>query len=401
MHDSLRRHLEPAPSKRILALDGGGVRGMVTLGLLEEIERILAGRTQDPGRFALADYFDLIAGTSTGAIIAAGLALGWKVATIREHYLRLCPDVFAMPQAFGLTRAMFDGRKLEQHLGRLIGGLTLESEALRTGFMIAAKRIDTGSPWVLTNNPASRFWRPKEGTHRPNAEYEIAMLIRASTAAPYYFDPVEIVINEGGRHPREVGLFVDGAMGGHNNPALMAFLVATLPAYGFGWATGPDRLLIVSVGTGSWRMRHAVGRFQRKLNVDKARHVLLGMIQDSSLNVVTALQAISEPRKPWPINSEVEDNGGRMVHAEPLIAFQRYDAVIDEATVGRVLGIDLRRKRRVSGLVETLRQLDNGNPQNLERLLALGRDAALPGAAGGAGVEAADFPAAFDASFAS
>ena len=61
--------------KRILALDGGGLRGILTLGLLQKIEDTLRERhaSQD---FRLCHYFDLIAGTSTGAIIAATLALG-------------------------------------------------------------------------------------------------------------------------------------------------------------------------------------------------------------------------------------------------------------------------------------------------------------------------------------
>ena len=66
----------PGP-KRILALDGGGVRGMITLAILERLEALLAeatGRTD--GSFRLAHYFDLIGGTSTGSIIATGLAMG-------------------------------------------------------------------------------------------------------------------------------------------------------------------------------------------------------------------------------------------------------------------------------------------------------------------------------------
>ena len=57
--------------KRILSLDGGGIRGALTLGYLQKIETILASRTKDPEKFRLYQYFDLIGGTSTGSIIAA------------------------------------------------------------------------------------------------------------------------------------------------------------------------------------------------------------------------------------------------------------------------------------------------------------------------------------------
>ena len=68
----------PGP-KRILALDGGGIRGALSLGFLERIERLLRERHANPD-LRLRDYFDLIGGTSTGSIIAVGLAIGMDVA---------------------------------------------------------------------------------------------------------------------------------------------------------------------------------------------------------------------------------------------------------------------------------------------------------------------------------
>ena len=66
------QHLDPdhAP-KRILALDGGGIRGVLTLEYLDAVETLLRNRTKND-QFLLCDYFDLIGGTSTGSIIAAG-----------------------------------------------------------------------------------------------------------------------------------------------------------------------------------------------------------------------------------------------------------------------------------------------------------------------------------------
>ena len=67
--------------KRILALDGGGVRGILTLGFLEKIETLLRKRYDKPD-LVLSDYYDLMGGTSTGAIMATGLALGMEVKQI-------------------------------------------------------------------------------------------------------------------------------------------------------------------------------------------------------------------------------------------------------------------------------------------------------------------------------
>jgi patatin-like phospholipase/acyl hydrolase len=64
-----KRITAPGP-KKILALDGGGIRGMLTVEVLAEIEELLRKALKRDANFVLADYFDYIAGTSTGAIIA-------------------------------------------------------------------------------------------------------------------------------------------------------------------------------------------------------------------------------------------------------------------------------------------------------------------------------------------
>ena len=73
---AVEQHLFSPGPKRILALDGGGVRGILTLAILERMEALLRERSSTPNSFRLCDYFDLIGGTSTGSIIASGLALG-------------------------------------------------------------------------------------------------------------------------------------------------------------------------------------------------------------------------------------------------------------------------------------------------------------------------------------
>ena len=88
----LERLTSPGP-KRILALDGGGVRGALLLGFIESIEHLLRTRHQKPD-LRLCDYFDLIGGTSVGSIIATGLALGMEAAEIRELFLELSGKVF-------------------------------------------------------------------------------------------------------------------------------------------------------------------------------------------------------------------------------------------------------------------------------------------------------------------
>jgi hypothetical protein len=76
----------PGP-KKLLALDGGGIRGVITLEVLHRMESMLAEQLCAGDDFVLGDYFDYIAGTSTGAIIAAGLAHGLPVAHLLDLYL--------------------------------------------------------------------------------------------------------------------------------------------------------------------------------------------------------------------------------------------------------------------------------------------------------------------------
>lgn len=118
------RHLFAPGAKRILAIDGGGVRGVVALAFLERIERVLEGLSARPTR--LCDHFDLIGGTSTGAIIATGLALGNKVAQIRDFYFELAPRVFKRPWLrLPGWHAKFDAGALARELGEIIGSRQL------------------------------------------------------------------------------------------------------------------------------------------------------------------------------------------------------------------------------------------------------------------------------------
>ncbi len=81
----------PGP-KRILSLDGGGVRGSITVAFLERIEALLSAHGGRPVR--LGDHFHLVGGTSTGAIIAGSLALGFRGEQVRKLYTELAPLAF-------------------------------------------------------------------------------------------------------------------------------------------------------------------------------------------------------------------------------------------------------------------------------------------------------------------
>jgi patatin-like phospholipase/acyl hydrolase len=161
--------------KRILALDGGGLRGILSLALLQGIEETLRQRHGGDREFPLCHYFDLIAGTSTGAIIAATLALGWTVEEVRENYMQLGSAVFTKSLLRqGLLRAKYDEAKLIAELKKVYGAkTTLASPDLKTGLLVMTKRIDTGSPWPISNNPNGKYYNTRPKGVVDNGDYPL------------------------------------------------------------------------------------------------------------------------------------------------------------------------------------------------------------------------------------
>jgi patatin-like phospholipase/acyl hydrolase len=159
LQKSRDEHLQNDGSpKRILALDGGGLRGIVTLGFLEEIEQILRDRHGGGDGFRLSHYFDLIAGNSTGSIIAAALAQGWSTQQIVEKYMSLGKAVFEKSLLrHGLLRAKYDEGKLIDELQEVYGAdTTLGSDKLQTGLLVMTKRLDTGIRGASISTPGPR-----------------------------------------------------------------------------------------------------------------------------------------------------------------------------------------------------------------------------------------------------
>ena len=152
------RHLFSPGPKRILALDGGGIRGLISLGILSRIEETLAAESSDPHNFRLAHYFDLIAGTSTGSIIATALALGWSVRKVKALYEELGPTLFPPTRTMGILKFRRKASELDRVLRSSLGDMTLDSE--RFGFKEDVAKY--GWPVVSVR----RLPSPPPGVHR-------------------------------------------------------------------------------------------------------------------------------------------------------------------------------------------------------------------------------------------
>jgi predicted acylesterase/phospholipase RssA len=384
---SLDARLRPDGPKRILAIDGGGVRGALAVGILSQLEATLRRRLGRPD-LVLSDYFDLIGGTSTGAIIAAGLALGRDCANLENLYRRLGPRVFGFNLRAPLLQARFDPMRLQRVIEEELGFETLETAPWKTGFAAIAKRVDTASPWVLTNCPRAKYWfgDPEEIAAQPdpakrvvvaNKDYPLAKVVQASAAAPFFFDLVPVEVIRG-----QPGIFFDGAITPHNNPSLQLAMAAVAPAYGFGWTPGADKLLIVSVGTGQPRPRRPEWVGRRMLSIWKAMTALMSLAFDTSQLAISLLQWLGESPQPWTINSEVGSFSG-CPPGPPLWTFVRYDAPLEAAWLERALG-----KAPADALLKRYMRIDGA--ANIPALLDLGL------AVGAATIKEEHFPAAFD-----
>lgn len=351
--------------KRILALDGGGVRGILTLGYLERIEKLLQARHRGNKDFRLSHYFDLIAGTSTGAIVAAGLAKGMTVGEVRQLYEGLASSVFK--RSFfrrGVLRARYSAKRLKRILKKVLQNNTMGSLSLQTGLLVVAKRLDTGSIWPMSNNPRNRFFTAgPNDTFYSNEDYPLRSVVRASTAAPSFFAPEFIEISREGDRPH--GAFVDGGMSPHNNPALLALQLVTVKGFGAGWSLDPDKLLLVSVGTGSAQP----GTAKSWLAGQHAVKSLLSLMDDCAESVETILQWLSSSPTARHIDLAMKDLSPDLLAERPLLQYLRYNVQLDSGWLAENL-----EKRLNPQEVRNLQALDR--PENMPLLSELGVQAA-------------------------
>jgi len=241
---ALKQRINAPGPKKILALDGGGIRGIMTVEVLAGIEETLRRLLNRSNGFVLADYFDFFAGTSTGAIIAACLSLGMSTAQIRDFYVASGREMFDKAFLLKRFRYKYEDEKLAGKLKEVFGAdTTLGSDRLRTLLMMVMRNATTDSPWPVSNNPEAKYNRLDRADC--NLNIPLWQLVRASTAAPVYFPPEVVSV---GSHEF---IFVDGGITTYNNPAFQAFLMATVEPYNLRWPAGEEKLLVVSVGTGT------------------------------------------------------------------------------------------------------------------------------------------------------
>lgn len=214
--------------RRILTIDGGGVRGIIPAVLLAELESRTGKLTRD--------VFDFVGGTSTGAVLAAGIAAGIPAQRLVSLYAERSPHVFRRVPLLGtlrriVTGAMYDTKTLRalirEELGPEARDWSLNDAPI--DLLITAKRLSDGMPWYFVRDNLVNSCRA--------GEYAIADAATASAAAPTYFMPWTI----GG-----IGELIDGGIGVAGNPVYQA----CVEAFEYTDAYRPAETVVVSLGTG-------------------------------------------------------------------------------------------------------------------------------------------------------
>jgi hypothetical protein len=205
--------------RRVLAIDGGGIKGVFPASFLASTEDALNGN--------VADYFDLIVGTSTGGIIALGLGLGLSAKEILGFYETDGPSIFCGSRVLRFLRSLgvskYSSAPLKKALKEIFGDKKIGESRKR--LVVPSLNLDTGEVHV---------WKT---SHHPRLERdykESAVTVALSTAAAPTFFPT---------HRSAAGTpLVDGGMWANNPTA-----VAVVESIGvLGWS--PDCLRVLSLG---------------------------------------------------------------------------------------------------------------------------------------------------------
>ncbi len=213
---------------RILSLDGGGAKGFYSLGVLREIEGLV--------KCGLHERFDLIFGTSTGAIIASLLALGKSVQEIIDLYERYVPTIMMKKkkgEKSAALAALADAVYVDE------AGKPYMFDAVKTKVGVVTTKWVIERPMIFKGDIAQAHGRV--GTFVPGFGVSIGDAVQASCSAYPFFNRKTVVTATGDK--------VELVDGGYcaNNPTLYAIADAVAAL-----KIAPENLRVVSVGVGNY-----------------------------------------------------------------------------------------------------------------------------------------------------
>lgn len=297
---------------RVLAIDGGGIRGIIPALVLAELERTSGRRVHE--------LFDLVAGTSTGGILACALGTpgARPAADLVELYRREGPRIFhrdlwqQVVSGGGLLDEKHDARVLLEVLHGYLGDARLSDAT--TKLLVTAYDLEARAPYFF------KSWRPER-------DAPLVDVARATSAAPTYFEPHRL---------GEMSL-VDGGVFA-NNPAMCAYAEAQ--------RLEPGAHLVVSLGTGEHTrpIHHAQAKDWGL--VEWVRPVIDIVFDGTSDTVDYQLQHLCVPGDYVRLETPLEHASDALDDASPgnlaLLEAQAVELLTREADTIERLGVRLR-----------------------------------------------------------
>lgn len=339
VNTSVQARIRAKGPKRILSCDGGGIRGLMSVEVLACIEAELRTSFGKPA-MVLADFFDFTCGTSTGAILAACISAGMNTDQLRRFYRDSGQQMFDKASLFKRLRYDYNkeplARLLQRELNQALGKTAEAAPAvlgdlgLKTVLMMVMRNHSTDSPWFVSNNPDAKYNQRERADC--NLKLPLWQLVRASAAAPTFFPPEVVVFGEQSAKEYEF-IFVDGGVTGYNNPAFIAFEMATAAPYKMNWATGTEQMLIVSVGTGKVPLTRKDDQAEDLNLLSHARTLPLALMNAATDGWDLACRTLGECRFGGDIDREagsmVQTRGAAATSTTPkLFTYVRYDPLL-------------------------------------------------------------------------
>ncbi len=272
---------------KILAIDGGGIRGVFPAMFLANLEAELKTRGFDKTK--IFEHFDLIAGTSTGGIIAIALALGIPAHEIYKLYLDNATLIFGSKKGFwkSIMYSSYDRQSLEnlvkEKFRTISEGKDLRLADCKTNVCVPIYDLMQGKPSVLKNNYHPRFVRDY---HIP--AYQAAL---ATSAAPTYFDPYSTKYTDLQGIEQPFSNKIDGGVFA-NNPSLLAIIEAQKA-----FNKELKDLKVLSIGTGHQKFTDACTRSKWGIGywmINKRRRIIELFIQGQSQQVQNLISLLHQ-----------------------------------------------------------------------------------------------------------
>lgn len=312
----------PGKKKVILSIDGGGMRGIIAVAMLAELEKMTGKKVQD--------LFDMVAGTSTGAIIAAGIALGMSAQELLDVvYKDRLPKAFGNQGILLWIRYLLTGLRYLYSLEPFRVALQPLSRGLKIRdiqhpiILLTTKDVRNGNTYYIVN----------KGPGAPAfEEFPLSGAVAASGAAPIFFPPV-------------ADNLIDGGVGIDFNPCLAA-AVEAMEYIGAAEGFVDGNVILVSLGTGYVPNQFPDGAARKFWLRNWVEYIIVEGLDDASLGQATSTRAIYRRR----------------------LDFRRYNPALTRESITNALGIQL-----PAGVDPKKLSLDSRKPEEIALMEQIGR----------------------------